>query len=159
MRCMFCGHGHDWAIPYRISEEINSQVDRLIALGVREFWSGGMGAFDLICERAIRQKKEGDPSLKLFLVIPYLTSVANPNSKYLLKEYDEIIYPGLENVHFKAAIIKRNRWMVDNCEFMLAYVQRSDGGARRTLSYAEKRKNINIINLAEYFPKKFTEPG
>ena len=62
--------------------------------------------------------------------------------------YDEIWYPVDQKVHPKAAIIKRNRWMIDNADFLIAYVEKDRAGcASATLDYAQK-KAIPIINLA-----------
>ena len=50
--------------------------------------------------------------------------------------------------HPKAAITKRNQWMMDNADLLIAYVEPGrKGGALTTLKYAEKQ-GIEIINLA-----------
>lgn len=66
-----------------------------------------------------------------------------------LKIFDDTIYPNIENVPPRFAIIKRNEWMVNNSDFLIAYVENRFGGARKTLQYAEKKKNIKIINLVD----------
>ena len=64
-------------------------------------------------------------------------------------EYDGSVYPDLENTPPRFAIIKRNEWMIDKSDFLIAYVKNSFGGANKTLSYAKKRRKIKIINMAE----------
>ena len=59
----------------------------------------------------------------------------------------------LDNIHNnlelrKTAIIKRNEWMVENCDLLIAYVKYSWGGARKTLDYAIRKKKP-YINFAE----------
>ncbi|MEE0975064.1 MAG: hypothetical protein UH853_05060, partial [Muribaculaceae bacterium] len=67
---------------------------------------------------------------------------------YYEKFYDEIWYPIDSKTHPKAAITKRNQWMVDNADLLIAYVEEGrKGGALTTLKYAEKQ-GIKIINLA-----------
>lgn len=62
--------------------------------------------------------------------------------------YDEVIVPmELAGVHYKSAITKRNRWMVDASQVLIAFVYRDHGGAYSTLRYAQK-KNLQVINLA-----------
>ena len=42
----------------------------------------------------------------------------------------------------------RNRWMVEQADYVIAMVERKEGGAYATLQYAQKKKK-KIINLAE----------
>jgi hypothetical protein len=62
--------------------------------------------------------------------------------------YDFSIYPPIETVPRKAAIIKRNEFMVDNGDVVVAYVKHGWGGAAHTLEYAPK-KNKEIINIVD----------
>jgi hypothetical protein len=39
--------------------------------------------------------------------------------------------------------------MVNNSNFLIAYVDHEWGGAYKTLEYAEKRRKIKIINIAK----------
>ena len=59
-----------------------------------------------------------------------------------LEIFDGTIYPDIENVPPRFAIIKRNEWMVKQSDFMIAYVNYPWGGAYKTLQYAERKKNI-----------------
>ena len=59
-----------------------------------------------------------------------------------------MIYPALENVPPKYAIIRRNEWMIDKADLLIAYVTHGWGGAARTYRYA-KQKGIPTVNLAE----------
>lgn len=65
------------------------------------------------------------------------------------QQYDELIIPlELSEAHFKGAITKRNRWMIDRSDCLIAYVYRDFGGAYAMLQYAGK-KNKEIFNLAD----------
>ena len=64
----------------------------------------------------------------------------------ILNVYDSIIYPPLENVPYKFAISKRNQWMVQQSDFIIAYVSTHFGGAYKTLLYAHKQ-NKPYVNL------------
>jgi len=44
----------------------------------------------------------------------------------------------LEKSCYKTALQKRNRWMVQNRDFMIAYIRRRYGGARQTYQFAKK---------------------
>ena len=50
--------------------------------------------------------------------------------------------------NYKAAIQKRNRWLVDRADCLIAYLFRDFGGAYETVKYA-KKQGKPVINLAE----------
>ena len=56
--------------------------------------------------------------------------------------------PELLGLHYKHAIPRRNRWMVDRAQVLLAYVTRDFGGAYDTLRYAQTRPGLRVIDLA-----------
>ena len=116
--------------------------------GVDTFYSGNMGEFDKLCEKAVRAlKREHD--IKLYWVAPYLTSEMNKEKSEIERLYDGIIIPDLGRVHYKASILKRNFWMVDKSEYVISYVYREFGGAYKTHKYAEK-KGKNILSADTY---------
>lgn len=58
-------------------------------------------------------------------------------------------YPeGFEKYHFKAAILERNRFMVNHSSYALCYVDHDWGGAAKTYRLAV-RQGLRIINLGE----------
>ena len=81
-----------------------------------------------------------NPNVKPTLVLPY------PDRQYYIKGYDDTAYPPLESVPRRLAIIRRNEWMVDESDYIIAYVWHYDG-ARNTLEIA-KRKKKPIFNVA-----------
>ncbi len=52
--------------------------------------------------------------------------------------YDYMIYPTLKDVTQRSAIPKRNEWMVDSADVVVAYVTHEWGGAAKTLEYARR---------------------
>ena len=58
------------------------------------------------------------------------------------------LYSLLLKVFRKFAILKRNEWMVEQANLVIAYVKYSWGGAAKALEYA-KRKKKRIINIAK----------
>lgn len=115
------------------------------------FLVGGMGEFDKMCASAVRRAKRKYPNteISLELVLPYLTNDINENKSFYEMSYDNIIVPfELAGVHYKSVITKRNRWLVDNSDWLIAFVYRDFGGAYTTLRYAEK-KGLQIVNLAK----------
>ena len=60
---------------------------------------------------------------------------------------DASIYPPIEEIPERLAIIKRNEWMISRSDLVIAWVDHSFGGAYKTLSFAKAKKK-RIINLA-----------
>ena len=147
--CTFAGHREVFLssvkqnIDNALSEMIQAEDDYV-------FYSGGMGDFDIMCEAAVwrLKKKYPDLNIHLNLVLPYMTNQINRDKEYLESRFDDIIIPmDLMGVHYKAAIKKRNRWMVDQADKVLAYVYRDFGGAFDTVKYA-LRTGKPVLNLA-----------
>ena len=104
------------------------------------FYLGGYGNFDKFAFRCANNYKKSNPKAKLIFITPYLDKWLDFRKNELKKEYDEIIYPDLELVPKKFAIIKRNEWMIDKSDYVFAYVKAHYGGAYNSLLYAHKRK-------------------
>ena len=111
---------------------------------------GGYGDFDEICATVCRELKE-EYSIELVYVTPYinLSAQAKIKENEKCRLYDLSIYPPIENVPPKLAILKRNEWMVTNADIVIAYVNRSYGGAYKSLLTA-RRKKKKIINVCTF---------
>ena len=149
IRCTFAGHrdvvGLSIADIMSVLEEIIQQTNSDI-----ECLVGGMGNFDTLAASAVRrlQKKYRSRHISLILVLPYFQHKINENKSYYEEMFDVIILPSeLEGVHYKRAIGLRNRWMVDQSDYLIFMVQREYGGAYEMLKYAYK-KNIKVIDLS-----------
>ena len=141
----FCGHSK--AI---FSGEEKLLLKQLLIKEIRKdptckFYLGGYGDFDSLCLWTLRELKAACPDIELLFITPYLD---NNYSKLQLAKYyyDDVIFPPIESVPRKFAISKRNEWMVDSANLVIAYVKYSWGGAAKTLEYAKRRKK-EIINL------------
>ena len=149
--CTFAGHREVYQPG--IAEKLDAAISKILINSDNDFsfLVGGMGEFDGACPSAVRRAKKQHPEkrITLSLVMPYLTHELNNNKDYYEQSYDEIIVPmELAGIHYKSAIKKRNQWMVDNSDYLIAFVYRNYGGAYTTLNYARK-KNLNTINLAD----------
>jgi len=138
---VFIGHSDAYAAK---EADICKAINQLINRGVHTFLNGGMGVFDMKCATCVNRLKKYYPQVKHYLVIPYLNFNRCDRSLF-----DGSIYPELEKYHFKAAIVKRNEWMVDNSAYAICYINREWGGAIKTYKYAQKQQLI-ITNLNSY---------
>lgn len=98
-KCCFCGHRRRWNINLHIFPKLESYIEELITeKDVGIFYSGGMGEFDKMCERAVRELKYKYPHVRLHLIIPYMKQALNKNFEYYNGYYDEIYLPDLDDV-------------------------------------------------------------
>ena len=143
----FCGHSN-----YSFDDTVKEKLKELLLQEIRKnpackFYLGGYGDFDSLCLNILKEIKIQFPNIELLFITPYLD---NNYSKLETAKlyYDGIIYPPLENVPRQFCISKRNEWMVNEADFLIAFVKYSWGGAAKTLEYA-KRKKVEFFNLAE----------
>jgi uncharacterized phage-like protein YoqJ len=143
--CTFAGHS---TAPDTLKSELVAAVTDLIEnKGVTTFYVGNHGRFDALSASAVRAVKQNYKDIRLILVVPKMSSTIDNNKDYYADMYDEILIPAESDAaHYKAMITVRNRWMVDNSDYIITYIRREYGGAYNTYKYA-KKQNISIIAL------------
>lgn len=137
----FCGHSNIYG-DNGLEKRLVAVVEQLIGEGANLFLLGGYGSFDSVAAVAVKEAKQQHPEIHSTLVLPYLDRTFNEDL------YDYSTYPPLEEVPRRYAISRRNEWMVDQADVVIAYVDHGWGGAAKTIEYA-KRKKKRIINIAE----------
>ena len=138
-----CGFGHR-DVFQNIDKELCEAVQSAVSIGCNVFYTGAMGDFDRCFSSAVRKQKK---NAKLVCVKPYMSNELNTNKQYYNNMYDDIIIPDeLAFEHYKSAITKRNRWMIDNSDIVIVYVIKNYGGAYDAMRYAE-RQNKTIIRV------------
>ena len=130
-----------------LEEQIEQIACRLIKEKVFvEFYIGRNGDFDILAASAIKraQSKQGRQNSSLILLQPYPMK----DDEYYRNYYDEVCYPVEGAVHPKSAIAKRNQWLINHSNLLIAFVEVGrKGGASATLRYAQKR-GVPVCNLA-----------
>lgn len=138
MLVTFCGH-KEVSDPDRVRAWLALCLERLIQEGAAEFYLGGYGEFDRLAASMVWSLKEKYAAVRSVLVLPYLDRL--PDGEY----YDLTTYPPLENVPRRYAILRRNEWMVQAADVVVAYVLHDWGGAARTLDYARRKKKRIVL--------------
>lgn len=141
MTVTFCGHRHTRDTP-ELRAWLADCVEKLIAEGADTFYLGGYGDFDRIAASVVWRMKRKHPQIESVLVLAYLGRAVNA------EQYDRTMYPEIEGGPMRFAISKRNRWMVDHSDALVACVILDSGGAADTRRYA-MRKNKRVINYKE----------
>jgi len=150
MTITFAGHS---VIPYgnKVKETVKEQIRKHITNTEKiTCYLGGYGDFDKICACACRELKKEYTDIEIVYVTPYISLSAQQKVKEMERDglYDTSMYPPIENVPPKFAILKRNEWMMTNADLVIVYINHSYGGAYQSLQVA-KRKKKTIINICE----------
>ena len=141
--CFFIGHRE---VDERLLPTLVNAVERLVVSeGVTCFYVGRYGGFDRVAATAVKQVKQRYPEIILMLVLPYHPAehpVETPCG------FDGTYYPeGMETVPRRFAIVQANKHMVENVDWLIAYVRHGASNSKRILEYAKKR-SVPCINLA-----------
>lgn len=143
-RCTFFGHRD---CLDSVKECLTEEIERcILQRGVDIFYIGHQGRFDAMAICVLKEMKKKYPHIEYYVVLAYHPSV----TKETAFSYNEngILPDGIERVSPRYAINFRNRWMLERCDYVLAFVTRSHGGAAGFVS-AAMRKGKTVINVAE----------
>lgn len=142
--CTFFGHRY---VFDKIQEILTSLLTKLIENDVDVFYVGSQGEFDHIVTNILKSLKNKYPHISHYIVLAYLP--VNKDN-YSINYSENTLYPeGLESVHPKYAIIKRNQWMIEKSDYVIVYVKQSFGNSAKFKELSEK-KGKNVINIADF---------
>jgi len=152
--CCFTGHRD---IPeeerLQICRRAEIAIRQLHNRGVRYFGVGGAIGFDTIMAQLLMDLRDkAFPDIKVILVKPFngFTNKWTTSQKRLYEEllprYDKVVcvseHPG------RKAYLDRNRHLVNESSFCIAYCNRDTGGSAYTVELA-KQQGLEIYNLAD----------
>ena len=142
--CCFTGHRD---IPPEIlpalAAKLEAAILELIADGIRYFYAGGALGFDTLAAEIVLRLRDQFPQLQLILALPcreqtrgwFAASVKRYES--ILRRANEVVYT---SEHYtRGCMQRRNRYMVDRADLLLAYFTGRRGGTKYTVGYAERR--------------------
>lgn len=139
--CTFFGHRD---CPEEIKPKLrDTLVDLINNQGVDMFYVGHQGQFDGLVHGLLKELQREYPSVNYAVVLAYM-----PSQKREYDDYSDTMLPeGIESVHPHYAISWRNKWMLEQSDFVVTYITHSWGGAAQ---YADKAKRLKrtVINIA-----------
>ena len=146
--CFFIGH-HDAGAD--VLPLLVEAVERHITeYGVTDFYVGHYGNFDRMAAQAVKDTKNRHPKVTLTMLLPYHPFDCPMETP---EGFDDMYYPpDMERVPKRYAIVRANRYVVDNSGYLIAYAQHHLGSSGDLVEYARKRELrglIHIENLAE----------
>ncbi len=133
----------------------NRLIDKiagLISNGCLTFYTGMAMGFDIIAAECVLQLAEvmKNYAVRLVCALPFKEQAAKYPADWKEK-YDNILSCADETVlisdkYYRNCYFDRNRFMVDNSDFVLTWFDGSPGGTKNTVKYAESvsRKVINL---------------
>lgn len=159
--CAFTGHRpqgmpfgfdeHDPKCAYLIDQIMAIMTNMIINDNVGRFLSGMAIGTDLIAAETTLRLKDVYSWIELECVIPCLNQSSKWAEKFR-KRYDDVIRScartTLISTEFtKTCMYERNRYLVENCDILLAVWNGKPSGTGKTVDYAvRKGKSICVIN-------------
>jgi uncharacterized phage-like protein YoqJ len=144
--CVFTGH-RELGVSFSI-EELRKAIITRINQGVTVFYNGVARGFDLLAAKEVLSlKKEYD--IKLVACVPYRKQAVayTPSEKALydeiLKNADEVAV--LTENYYKGCLLRRNDYMIERSDCMIAYLTKDEGGTAYTVRNFRKKVGDHII--------------
>lgn len=142
-----CLFGNSQIIDKELERKLRNQLVYAIEVKkIYEFWSGGMGQYDILSAHILKNLKKDYPHIKSYLVLAYLKEANKEREDYIKDLYDGTIYPDLERVPKRFAIAKRNEIMIKESDYFILYVEYISANARNIMNKVRKSKK-EYVNL------------
>ena len=144
------GYNENCELCTIFKQKLEHVVESLINAGLNSFISGLALGFDTISAETVLKLKDKYPQINLVLAIPC------KNQSTIWKEeakerYENIVMRATHKVfvsefYSPSCFIKRNRYMVDNSDLIVACYDHYSKGTNSTIEYAlKKSKKILIL--------------
>lgn len=141
--CVFFGHKDaDSSISPRLREAITKLM---LEQGVTDFLVGNNGKFDYIVYKTLKDIKQEYPDITYSVVLAYLPGEKTEYENYYAEE-ETLLPDGIEVGPARFAIDRRNKWMVEQADYVITHVTHSWGGAAKFKELSEK-KGKTVINI------------
>ena len=141
--CFFIGHGDT---PDSLVAKLDDAIERHIAcFCVDSFVVGNYGHFDRMVQTALGRAKKRHPDICVRMGVPYHPAFRRLE---LPEGFDSAYFPeGQETVPKRVAIPRLNRTLVNEADFLIAYVWHISGGSYNLMEYARKREKRGLLKI------------
>ena len=135
-KCTFFGHRDS---PSSIRGVLSAEIERLInEKDVNTFYVGTQGNFDRMAYSVLAELRKRYQHIIIYRVLAYMPKPDDDGTA------DTIVPEGVENAYLRYAIVRRNNWMIDHSDYVIAYVTHTFGGAYQAVERAKKKGKIII---------------
>lgn len=141
--------GEDDPLFIDFIKRLREKISELIGEGANVFLSGMALGSDTFCAEIVLELKKEHPNIKLTAAIPCANQAEHWSEKQqahyreLLEKCDERVV--LSEHYYNGCMQKRNRYLVDNCDVLLAIYDGKPGGTKNTVKYAAAKSRKLII--------------
>ena len=159
-RCCFTGHRQEKlsSSPEEVKQWLSDQIMNAIDDGYVTFITGMAMGVDIWAGEIVTKLRESDPRLHLIASVPWPGFSARWNAEWknsyesLLKKADLVKY--ISKRYDPSIFTKRNLWMVDHCNRVIAYYTGEDGGTKDMILYAQEKGIETVVGLDEQLPEQ-----
>ena len=170
--CCFTGYRPE-KFPFPLSRDntefikFENSLIRLICTlcdsGCYTFYSGMAMGFDIVAAECVLLARElyGKAAIKLICAVPFIEQSKKFPPEWL-ERYNAILSAADETIlisdtYYKGCYDKRNKFMVDNSDYVVTWFDGHSGGTKNTINYA-KKSGRTVINLKdEYAMTPYTQ--
>jgi len=158
-KCCFTGY-RPQKFPFKLNSNIaeysllisriEKTVTSLIEDDCKVFYSGMAEGFDILCAECVLKLKEKYPDIVLICALPYDRQELGYSPYWrnlyydILQLADKVEY--ISKDYYSWCFQDRNKFMVDNSDFVVCWYDGKAGGTHNTIKYAQKLERF-IINL------------
>lgn len=140
--CAFTGHR-------KLEEDFNAEAfehafSTCLQKGCKTFYSGMAAGFDLYAAERVLKEKEKNQEIKLIACIPHerqsQSFLAEDKKRYdsILKKVDE--KKVISEEYTKWCMARRNEYMADRADVLIAYLNKDTGGTAYTVKYFKRKQ-------------------
>lgn len=148
--CCFTGHRYikDGEEEY-VKQRIIECIEKMVELGVVNFYCGGAIGFDTLAASLIIMLKKKHRHIRLVMALPctdqdkHFSHGQKELYRYIVDRADEVVYTR-KGTHVVGCMLGRNRYMVDKCGYCICYIRKGRGGTKYTLNYA-RENGLEIV--------------
>lgn len=143
--CVFFGHKD---VDSAIRDNLKHHITLLITEnGVTEFYVGNNGGFDYMVYGVLKELKQEYPNINYGVALAYIPAKRDEFDYTYYKDDESFVPDGVEIGPQRFAIDRRNKWMVEQADYVITHVKHSWGGAAKFKELAERKKKqvINIV--------------
>lgn len=143
-RCCFTGHRPEKLnlSESQIKAKLRIKISKAISEGYTTFITGMAPGVDIWAAEIVLEKKSVISDIKLICALPYPEFCKRKDYDYNLRakriiEQADLVKEVCPSYN-KSVFQKRNIWMVDHSNLVLAVYNGTPGGTKNTIDYAEK---------------------
>ena len=158
--CAFTGH-RPGKLPWGYDEtdvrclefkfRLREALEHLIGRGYADFLSGGAEGFDMIAAEIVLSLREKYPWIRLIMVLPYdgqadrWSEAQQRRRQRIIEASDRVVH--VSHAYDKGVFFRRNHYLVNAADLILAAFDGTPGGTAGTIAYA-RRHGVRVVRLA-----------